>query len=155
MIDSIISLDHAGIAARIPHSGRMCLLDGLLDWSRQHIHCRASGQADPSHPLRGRDGLSSVNAVEYASQAMALHGALCAQGDAVPALGFLAGARAVRLFVPRLDDVSGVLHVHAWLQAGDAAQAIYRFEMQDTSGRLLVDGRTTVVLRGRSTPEAT
>ena len=35
------TLDHAGIAARIPHSGRMCLLDRLLSWSPTEIYTRS------------------------------------------------------------------------------------------------------------------
>ena len=32
----------AAIAARIPHQGRMCLLDAVLACTPQHIRCRAS-----------------------------------------------------------------------------------------------------------------
>ena len=31
--------DRAWIAARIPHQGRMCLLDAVSDWSAEHIEC--------------------------------------------------------------------------------------------------------------------
>ena len=45
-------LDHAAIAARIPHQGSMCLLAAVVDWSRDLISCRAI-----SHPELARGGL--------------------------------------------------------------------------------------------------
>ena len=139
------TLDRDGIAARIPHRGTMCLLDGLLGWSDDTIHCRASGHADPAHPLRGPQGLLAPCAIEYAAQAMALHGALAAPGGGAARPGFLASARQVRLHVARLDDVPGALQVHAVRLAGDGHQALYRFTLQDEAGRTLVEGRAAVV----------
>ena len=144
------TLDRAGIAARIPHSGSMCLLDGLLSWSVDEIRCRAGNHADPSHPLRTAQGLLAPCAIEYAAQAMALHGSLCATAqDAAPTLGWLASARAVRLHLPRLDLAPGPLVVRALRLAGGTGQALYRFELLDAMGRLLVDGRAAVVLNTR------
>ena len=144
------TLDRAGIAARIPHHGRMALLDALAGWSADAIHCTATGQGDPAHPLRTDSGLLAPCAIEYAAQAMALHGALVAEaagGGAVPpSPGFLASVRGVRMAVARLDDVTGALQVRAERLAGDARQVLYRFEVADDGGRRLVDGRATVVL---------
>lgn len=140
------TLDRDGIAARIPHSGSMCLLDGLLGWDAQQLRCRASSHRDPAHPLRSPGGLLSPVAIEYASQAMALHGALTAAPGSTPSAGFLAAARNVNLHVPRLDDVPGLLIVGATRLAGAEQQALYAFTLHDEAGRLLVDGRATVVL---------
>ena len=140
------TLDHAGIAARVPHSGRMCLLDSLLDWSPEHITCSANSHRDGDNPLRTPAGLLAPVAVEYASQAMALHGTLSAAPGSPPTPGFLASVRAVRLLVPRLDTVAGALRVSAHKQAGDAKQALYTFTVHDETGKLLVDGRATVIL---------
>lgn len=145
MNDSPQTLDHAGIAARIPHRGAMCLLDALLGWSDAAIHCRAVGHTDPAHPLRGPQGLLAPCAIEYAAQAMALHGSLAAPAGAAARPGFLASARQVRLHVARLDDIPGALQVHARRLAGDERQALYRFAVQDEAGRTLVDGRAAVV----------
>lgn len=140
-------LDHAGIAARIPHAGSMCLLDALLDATADAVRCRIAGHADAAHPLRSAGGLSSVHAIEYAAQAMALHGAL-AQPAGAPAQrpGFLASARGVRLHVARLDDRPGPLVIGATRQAALPDQALYRFELHDAAGTLLADGRAAVVL---------
>ncbi len=140
------TLDHAGIALRIPHQGRMCLLDQLVSWSPERIHCAAVSHLEPDHPLRSASGLLSPCAIEYAAQAMALHGALLAPPGAGPRPGYLASVRNVRLAVARLDGVAGPLQVRAERLAGEARQVMYRFELSDEHGRMLVDGRATVVL---------
>ena len=138
--------DAAGIARWIPHQGRMCLLDGVLDCSPALIRCRAGSHRRADHPLRGAEGLLSAAAIEYAAQAMALHGALNAKPGVDGRPGFLASARNVKLHVPRLDDVAGDLLVQAEHLAGDERQAMYRFALHDEGGRCLVEGRATVVL---------
>ena len=147
-------LDRAGIQARVPHSGSMCLLDSLLAWSHQHIECSAISHRDPGNPLRTQGQLLADNAIEYAAQAMALHGDLCAPAGAEPTPGFLASVRNVNCHVPRLDRVDGALRVVATRMAGDATQALYQFQLLDEQGHLLVEGRATVVLNAlpRSSP---
>lgn len=140
------TLDQAGIAARIPHSGTMCLLDALLRWTPEQIVCRVAGHAGAMHPLRLDGQLPAAAALEFASQATALHGALCAPREAGPRPGFLASARGVRLHVSRLDDRPGPLEVQATRLAGSDGQALYRFELRDGAGAPLADGRLTVVL---------
>ena len=140
------TLDHAGIAARVPHHGAMCLLDRLLGWSLEEIRCSAISHRDPANPLRHGGTLPSPTAIEYASQAMALHGGLGAAEGATPKPGFLAAVRNVRLGVARLDDVDGDLLITATRLLGDAGQAQYRFAVYDSRGALLVDGRATVIL---------
>ena len=140
------TLDHAGIAARVPHSASMCLLHALLSWSAEHIECSAISHADIHNPLRSQGQLRSPSAIEYASQAMALHASLCAAPGAAPTPGFLASVRSVRLLASRLDDITGELRVSAHKLAGDTGQAMYRFALHDAQGKLVVDGRTTVIL---------
>jgi predicted hotdog family 3-hydroxylacyl-ACP dehydratase len=147
------TLDHAGIAARIPHSGSMCLLDRLLRWDALHIECSATSHQAATNPLRTAAGLLPANAIEYAAQAMALHGVLSAinagnqpSPGTAPQAGFLASVRSVRLLVPRLDTVHGALRISATRAAGDATQALYNFALHDEQGALLVDGRATVIL---------
>jgi len=149
------TLDHAGIAARVPHAGTMCLLERLQRWDHEAIECAITQHASAAHLLRLREGaldlgLPTACAIEYAAQAMALHAALHAEGGgaagAPPVPGFLASAREVQLHAQRLDTAPGPLRVTAHRQAGDARQAMYRFTLHDAHGRLLAAGRTTVVL---------
>ena len=144
MLSSPATLDHEGIARRIPHAGRMCLLARLHRWTIDEIHCDASSHRDGHNPLRCGGALLAPAAIEYASQAMALHATLCAA--AVPVAGFLASVRGMRLLVPRLDEIESDLQIAAQRLAGDAKQALYAFTLHDDGGRLLVDGRATVIL---------
>ncbi len=143
------TLDHAGIAARVPHGGAMCLLHRLRSWSAQRIECSAISHRDSGNPLRMQGRLPAPAAIEYASQAMALHATLGAAPGSAPTPGFLASVRGVRLAVPRLDDVAGEIYVVAELLAGDIRQASYAFALRDADGKLLVEGRATVILNAR------
>lgn len=139
-------LDQAGIARRIPHSGSMCLLERLESWDAQNIHCTTATHRREDNPLRTASGLLAPNAIEYAAQAMALHGGMIAKEGTEPSAGFLASARNVRLAVSRLDDIEGLLHVHAQRVSGDASQILYEFAVKDAAGRALAEGRAVVVL---------
>ncbi|MDM0031208.1 hydroxymyristoyl-ACP dehydratase [Variovorax sp. J22P271] len=140
------TLDRAGIARRIPHSGSMCLLDRLAAWDAESIHCTTASHAHPDNPLRTASGLLSPNLIEYAAQAMALHGGLLAAPGSQPSAGFLASARNVRLSVARIDDIAGELQVHAQRLTGDQSQVLYQFTVKDAAGRPLAEGRAVVVL---------
>jgi predicted hotdog family 3-hydroxylacyl-ACP dehydratase len=85
-------LDRSWIEQNIPHHGRMCLLDEVLEWDAQHIRCRSGTHRQPDHPLRSQGRLGAACGIEYAAQAMAVHGALA--GGAVAdasGVGALAG----------------------------------------------------------------
>jgi predicted hotdog family 3-hydroxylacyl-ACP dehydratase len=140
------TLDRAGIARRIPHSGSMCLLDRLAAWDAESIHCTTATHAQPDNPLRTVSGLLSPSLIEYAAQAMELHGGLLAAEGSEPSAGFLASARNVRLSVARIDDIAGELQVHAQRLTGDQSQVLYQFAVKDAAGRLLAEGRAVVVL---------
>jgi predicted hotdog family 3-hydroxylacyl-ACP dehydratase len=146
------TLDRAGIAQRIPHSGSMCLLDRLERWDAETIHCSTRTHAQPDNPLRTVGGLLAPNAIEYAAQAMALHGGLLVAEGSTPSAGFLASARNVRFSVARLDDIAGALQVQARRLSGDTNQILYEFAVKEADGRVLAEGRAVVVL---NTPLAT
>ncbi len=143
-------LTRDGIAALIPHSGTMCLLARLDAWDLQRIACAATNHRDADHPLRTRRGLLAPAAIEYAAQAMALHGALIGQATGLPATpGYLASARGVQFNVLRLDDLPTAafdeLRIEAVRQAGDARQILYAFTVHHADCLLAV-GRAAVVL---------
>ena len=146
------TLDRAGIARRIPHSGSMCLLERLEGWDADEIRCSTTTHRLADNPLRTAGGLLAPNAIEYAAQAMALHGGLLAAEDSTPSAGFLASARNVRMSVARLDDVEGALQVQARRLSGDERQILYEFAVKAEDGRMLAEGRAVVVL---NTPLAT
>lgn len=138
-------LDRDWIAARIPHQGRMCLLDAVLAWTDSTIHCRASGHSAPDHPLRDAGRLGVAVGIEYAAQAMAVHGALLAGDQPGPRQGYLTSVRGVRLHTDRLDHLLEPLDITAERQSGDNRLILYRFAVYH-AGTPVLDGRATVVL---------
>lgn len=141
------TLDRAGILARIPHQGRMCLLDRLLGWSATAIHCSTSSHHDPTNPLRSASGLLAPCAIEFAAQAMALHGCLLSARDGPPGGGHIAAVRNVQFGVATLHDLPGSLQVLAERLAGGTDVVCYQFRVDDERGRMLAEGRATVVLQ--------
>ena len=138
-------LDRAWIAAHIPHQAGMCLLDTVAEWSAQGIRCVSSSHRHPANPLREDGRLGAACGIEYAAQAMAIHGALLATKDEQPRQGYLASVRGVELRVDRLDDIATDLDIEAERLSGDDNNVLYRFEVR-ADGRLLLDGRAAVIL---------
>jgi predicted hotdog family 3-hydroxylacyl-ACP dehydratase len=139
-------LKRAWIEAHIPHKGRMCLLDEVIEWNNQQIRCRTASHRAPDNPLRAHDRLGTACGIEYAAQTMAVHDALAGNGaSGKPAAGFLASVRAVRQFVPRLDDIESDLICQAGLIAANGLTALYEFALLEGERNLLT-GRLTVVL---------
>jgi predicted hotdog family 3-hydroxylacyl-ACP dehydratase len=138
-------LDHRWIEQNIPHHGRMCLLEEVIDWDAQHIRCRSGTHRAADHPLRSRGRLGIACGIEYAAQAMAVHGALAGGSKHTRSeMGFLAALRNVQLHVLRLDDIQADLFCEATLVAGDRGSALYDFALRAEARRLL-SGRATVV----------
>ncbi|AOK53841.1 3-hydroxylacyl-ACP dehydratase [Burkholderia stagnalis] len=139
------TLDHAWIAAHIPHDGAMCVLDTVDAWDDTRIRCSATSHRDPRNPLRAHGRLASVCGIEYAAQAMAVHGALVGAPHARPRAGFLASVRGVDAFVERLDTCDAPLTVEAERIGGDAVTVLYGFTLR-CGERVLLTGRATVML---------
>ena len=144
-----LTLNRADIARRIPHQGAMCLLDHVTAWDEHAITCEASSHQALDNPLRAQGRLGAACGVEYAAQAMAVHGALLAEQAAgpgqAPRAGYLASLRSVTLHVDQLDTVTGTLRVAAERMTGDGNTVLYSFTV--TSGdTCLLSGRAAVVL---------
>jgi predicted hotdog family 3-hydroxylacyl-ACP dehydratase len=137
-------LDHDWIAAHIPHQGRMCLLDEVRSWNQDSIECVSATHRAPDHPLRAHGRLGSACLLEYAAQAMAVHGALL-QGPSARAAtaGLLVSARALELWVADLDGIEGELLIRAERQHADDSGALYGFRVSE-GDRLLAQGRAGV-----------
>jgi predicted hotdog family 3-hydroxylacyl-ACP dehydratase len=124
----------------------MCLLDQVLSWDAQRIECASATHRAIDHPLRAYDRLGAACALEYAAQAMAVHGALLQPQSARAAgFGMLASARALELYVTRLDEVPDDLIIRAQCEQADARGARYSFTVSAAQG-LLAQGRASLVL---------
>jgi predicted hotdog family 3-hydroxylacyl-ACP dehydratase len=141
-----VNLDRAWIAAHIPHQGAMCLIDEVRSWTVTEIECTTGTHRLPSNPLRTGNGLRSECGIEYAAQAIAIHGVLSAPPGHAGAAGMLASAREVVSHVARLDEVDGELRIRATRISGDATALLYAFSISCGS-TVLQTGRATIVLR--------
>ena len=144
-----MALDRAWIERHIPHQGGMCLLDEVLSWNPVRVQCRSSTHRDASNPLRAYNRLAAVCGIEYAAQAMAVHGALIASRitshtQSAMVAGYLASVRNVSLYANRLDDIEGDLVATAELVTGDEHTVLYDFTVS-TNERVLLAGRATIV----------
>lgn len=142
-------LNRTEIVARIPHQGAMCLLEAVSEWSPVAIRCSAISHRQADNPMRAEGRLGAACGVEYAAQAMALHGSLLAEAGGHPRQGFLASVRGVDLAVERLDDVAGDLDIRAERLSGDDNNVLYEFSVRDGE-RLLLSGRAAVILDAES-----
>jgi predicted hotdog family 3-hydroxylacyl-ACP dehydratase len=129
----------------LPHQGAMCLLEEVLEWDDDAIACRASGHRDAANPLRGAHGLAAIAGVEYAAQAVAVHGSLSNKSQK-PRVGYLASLRDVVCAAERLDTETGDLTVRATKVAAQGGRLLYDFRIE-SGGRELLKGRLSVVLR--------
>jgi predicted hotdog family 3-hydroxylacyl-ACP dehydratase len=140
-----MQLNRAWIEARIPHQGRMCLLEEVIEWQDEHLRCRATSHRALDNPLRAHGRLGIACGIEYAGQAMALHGAAAHADGAAPQMGFLASVRDMQSFVLRLDDIDSDLYCDVTRLMGDERTAQYEFVLSAMHQKLL-SGRATVVL---------
>ena len=137
--------DRAAIAVVIPHAGNMCLLDGVLESDAQRIRCISSTHRAADNPMRSEDELPALCGIEYAAQAMAVHGAWDARFDKKPRTGYLAALRDVACHTMRLDNLSDDLIIEAEKTMGDETRVIYQFSIHAGTTKVM-SGRATVVL---------
>jgi predicted hotdog family 3-hydroxylacyl-ACP dehydratase len=135
------------IARLIPHSGNMCLLDSVLAFDAEHIVCTATSHTDSANPLRSQGRLGAVCGVEYAAQAMALHGGLREHSTQPtrPRAGYLASVRSIQVHTDCLDTHPQALRIEAHRQSGDDTRVLYAFSVH-AGATLLLEGRAAVVL---------
>ena len=124
----------------------MCLLDHVETWDEQHIRCLASSHRATDNPLCANGQLGAACGIEYAAQAMAVHGALLAPADSrVARAGYLVSVRGTRLHVVRLDDIHADLTIDATCITRSENNILYQFSVS-AAGQLLLEGRAAVVL---------
>ena len=97
------------------------------------------------NPLRAGGQLPAVCGIEYAAQAMAVHGGLSGIIGSKPKAGYLVSLRDVIWRKSRLDNLEGDLIVDAEQLMGDQSRVIYQFTLRVGEVEVL-SGRATVVL---------
>jgi len=146
-------LDSHAIRGLVPHHGAMCLIDAVEFFDAATIVCTTAQHRSSGNPLVLEGRLSSVHAIEFAAQAMAIHGALAAPARTMPRLGLLMSVRDCRFHCDRLDQVADDLHVNAQRLAGSAIMLMYGFSVS-AGARCLAEGRVSVLLRDTANEDA-
>lgn len=139
-----MKVDRAWIQRHIPHQGTMCLLEAVTHWDDTDIQCYAQSHRALDNPLRNAHGLPISAGIEYAAQAMAVHGALLAPPNEIPQVGFLTSVRNVQWWAPRLDDTGTEITVQASRISGNGVSLLYDFRVL-CDDRLLLCGRAGVL----------
>lgn len=134
-----MSLTRREIVDLIPHGESMCMLDEVVSWDNERIHCRSTDFARTSNPLFEKDQLHSVMLIEYAAQAAAVHAALLNSklGETRPA--YLGAVKSVELLESAVDNDTPI-DIDAQCLLNNSSGAIY--EVLAQQGQL-------PVMRGR------
>ena len=103
-------IDRARIAALIPHAGAMCLLDEVERWDADTIRCIAPQPSRRRRTLCATMGrCSALCGIEYAAQAMAVHGGLAAGTGEQAAHAAISSACATSTAAAdRIDDLRAI-----------------------------------------------
>jgi predicted hotdog family 3-hydroxylacyl-ACP dehydratase len=112
----------------LPHAGRMCLLERVIQVTDHTIECSAISHRDPLHPLACAGRLPIHCGLEYAAQAAGIHGGWCEQqrGASPRVGGMLAACKFARWYEPWLHSWPGALHVRAQRMAATAVAWSYK-----------------------------
>ena len=137
------------IRTLIPHGGNMCLLASVDVVDATRIECSSTSQQDVTNPLRFDGRLSVSSGIEYAAQAMALHGRLSAMlGNDVslekPVKGYIVVLSKVVFHEDYLDQFA-CLHVECEQLMSLAAGSQYQFKLS-AAGACLLEGQALVSL---------
>lgn len=145
MLNQDVLLGHDEICAMIPHAGAMCLLDGVLSWDDNTVVCQSRSHHNPLNPLIKNGKLSAIHAVEYAAQAMAVHGCLLARtkGEQLKP-GYLAALKDVQLHVRYLHNLPEPLTIKAEQLMAGGGNLMYTLEVS-AGGQVIATARATVV----------
>lgn len=145
-------LGRAQIAGMIPHTGKMSLLDEVLRWDESTIRCRTGSHRDADNPLCAGGQLPALCGIEYAAQAMALHGRLAALVARTPRAGYIASVSDILCSATRLDQFKHHLLIDAERLASDEECVLYRFTLS-AGGAEFLRGKAVVVLDAQGPPE--
>lgn len=145
---SVIARDW--IESHIPHQGNMCLLDRVIAWDADSIHCTTATHRSPDNPLRDRGRLAAICGAEYGAQATAIHGALLRERSGPASAseekiqkGYLVSIRGLDVEIDALDSFSCDLDVHAIrLTAGEQGA---QYQIKVLAGtQVLLSGRVMI-----------
>ncbi len=154
-----IILNHYEIEQRLPHSGNMSLLNEIIQFDKQSLTALAISHLDASNPLWQHGRINTVNGIEYAAQAMAVHGSLLInrelseklsenlseQSSKTPLTGYIATVRNIIIKVPQLPAEKTPLRIEVVQLMSNEDGFTYQFHIS-CEQQSLISGRITVFL---------
>ncbi len=127
----------------LPHGPSMCLLDEIVDWDQHSIHAQTLSHQDEGNPMLDNGKLHSINAIEYAAQAMAVHSVLSSDQDN-KLEGFLASVHDVKINCEYMEACAGPISITCKSLMQDAQGLMYLFNVTDDE-TTLINGRILVM----------
>ncbi len=120
-------LTSADLVKMIPHGASMCMIDEVLTWDGQMIHCRSRAPAGRHNPLVENQQLHSLLLIEYGAQAAAIHAALLSSGLGKCRPAYIGAVRSVEFMTDYLTGDDEIL-IEASCQLSSNEGAIYDIE---------------------------
>jgi predicted hotdog family 3-hydroxylacyl-ACP dehydratase len=133
------------LASLLPHAGSMVMPESVERCDESGIVCTSTRHRARDNPLRRNERLPALCGVEFAAQAMALHGALRRVPPAALQHGRVVTVRDLVVSRRFLDDVEGALVIECRLEAAAGDVFSYDFRV-DGDGETLLCGRATVMM---------
>jgi predicted hotdog family 3-hydroxylacyl-ACP dehydratase len=121
------------------------MLDEVMRWDADSLTAISRTHGIATHPLRMRGRIPALSAIEYAAQAMAVHGGLSGAIADRPRTGYLVSLRNVVCSVSYLDEIEGELAIEVRRLVGDAERVMYEFSLTIDEHEI-ISGQATVVL---------
>lgn len=122
----------------------MCLLHTVSFWDESAIKATALSHRESGNPLRCTQGLGIVAGIEYAAQAIAVHGNLIS-GHTGARPGRLISTRNIKARIRWLDLIESELLIMASKLLGDDSGLVYDFNISSREIPLL-SGRVSIAL---------
>ena len=140
-------IDQQAIGKILPHAGSMILLEQITSASADTLYASTQSHLDKSNPLLLNKQLNSINGIEYAAQAMAIHAHLIADTtQKQPQSGYLATVRNTTIDHPYLSQSKSELIIKVIRIMADQKGFSYNFQIYDNE-QSYISGRITIILQ--------
>lgn len=139
-------LDKSQIESLIPHKSGMCLLEEVCSYSHEIICCRTSTHLNSDNPLKQNGVLSQMHLIEYAAQAIAIHGGILdCENSSESRLGYIAAVKSVEWF--DFDVDAKFLEIHGTVVLADDNSKLYDLDVMHPDGTKACATRVLVALQ--------
>lgn len=138
----------SNLYARLPHALDMRLIEEIVSWDKSNIYCQSRLTTAFAHPLQLDDGSFPVICLlEYAAQALALHGLLCTSSNKGIQSASIISCKRLAIASSSITNCDLTIDVSATLRAQSSGAASYRVSVtQGDDNTSLLRGDLMVLL---------